>query len=69
MASACFTSNRVYPGLERVGVSHAILEHWRIEDFDVAIGSIAIVHGARLATLHVKHLSRLDGLDVEDWSP
>jgi predicted nucleic acid-binding protein len=39
-----------------------------IEDFDIAIGSIAIVLGARLATLNAKHMDRLTGLAVEDWS-
>jgi predicted nucleic acid-binding protein len=39
-----------------------------IEDFDIAIGASAIVLGARLATLNVKHMARLTGLRVEDWS-
>jgi tRNA(fMet)-specific endonuclease VapC len=39
-----------------------------IEDFDIAIGSIALVLDARLATLNVKHLARIRGLAVEDWS-
>jgi len=39
-----------------------------IEDFDIAIGSIALVLDARLATLNVKHLARIRGLVVEDWS-
>lgn len=39
-----------------------------IEDFDVAIGSLALALDARLATLNVKHMARLDGLTVEDWS-
>lgn len=39
-----------------------------IEDFDIAIGSIAIVLGARLATLNAKHLRRLTGLEVQDWT-
>ncbi len=39
-----------------------------IEDFDIAIGASAIVLGARLATLNIKHLARLSGLRVDDWS-
>jgi tRNA(fMet)-specific endonuclease VapC len=39
-----------------------------IEDFDIAIGSIALVLDARLATLNVKHFARIRGLAVEDWS-
>lgn len=39
-----------------------------IEDFDIAVGAMAIVLGARLATLNAAHLSRLRGLSVDDWS-
>ena len=39
-----------------------------IEDFDIAIGSAAIVLGARLATLNARHMARLQGLAIEDWS-
>jgi len=39
-----------------------------IEDFDVAIGAIALALDARLATLNVKHMARIRGLVVEDWS-
>lgn len=39
-----------------------------IEDFDIAIGAIAIVLGARLATLNMKHLGRLQGVAIDDWS-
>lgn len=38
-----------------------------IEDFDIAIGALAVVHGARLATLNVRHFERLDGVEVEGW--
>ena len=39
-----------------------------IEDFDIAIGASAFVLRARIATLNVKHLARLQGVTVEDWS-
>ncbi len=39
-----------------------------IEDMDLAIASIALGLPARLATLNVRHFSRIDGLDVVDWS-
>jgi predicted nucleic acid-binding protein len=39
-----------------------------IEDFDISIGSAAIALGARLATLNIRHMERLAGLAVEDWS-
>ena len=39
-----------------------------IEDMDVAIGSVALALGARVATYNVRHLERLDGLVVDDWT-
>ncbi len=33
-----------------------------------AIGSVALALGARLATCNVRHLERLDGLGLEDWT-
>jgi predicted nucleic acid-binding protein len=34
---------------------------------DVLIGSTALVHGISVATRNVKHLSRIEGLTVENW--
>ena len=34
---------------------------------DILIGSTALVHGLSVATRNVKHLSRIDGLSVENW--
>jgi predicted nucleic acid-binding protein len=39
-----------------------------IEDMDVAIGSVALTLGARMATYNVRHLERLDGLVIDDWT-
>lgn len=39
-----------------------------IEDMDVAIGSVALTLGARVATYNARHLERLDGLLVDDWA-
>jgi predicted nucleic acid-binding protein len=39
-----------------------------IEDMDVAIGAVAQSLGARLATRNIRHMSRLEGVVVEDWS-
>ncbi len=39
-----------------------------IEDFDIAIGSAAVVLGARLATLNARHMMRLQALAIEDWA-
>ncbi len=38
-----------------------------IGDLDVAIGAIAVVAGARVATLSTRHFERLDGLAAESW--
>ena len=40
----------------------------RLEDFDLAIAAHADVLDATLVTANVRHLARIDGLDVEDWS-
>ena len=34
---------------------------------DVLIGSTALVHGISVVTRNVKHLSRIEGLSVENW--
>ena len=39
-----------------------------IEDMDLAIGSIALVLGARVATFNTRHLARMQGVLVDDWS-
>ena len=38
-----------------------------LEDFDIAIASVALALEARLATLNAKHFSRIAGLAVDDW--
>ena len=40
----------------------------RIEDFDAAIAAHAVATGATLATMDKKHMARVPGLVVEDWS-
>ena len=51
--------------------------HWKtllqqrgtpIEDMDLAIASIALALPARLATLNVRYFSRIEELQVDDWS-
>ena len=39
-----------------------------IEDFDIAIAAHALAYGAILASANGKHLRRIPGLDVEDWT-
>jgi tRNA(fMet)-specific endonuclease VapC len=39
-----------------------------LADFDLLIGASAITMGATLVTNNIRHFSRLDGLDIENWS-
>jgi predicted nucleic acid-binding protein len=39
-----------------------------IEDMDIAIGSVALALGARLATYDLRPLERLEGLSIDDCS-
>ena len=47
-------------GLERRGE--------RIEDFDAAVAAHALANGYVLVTANLKHMTRVPGLQVEDWS-
>jgi len=47
-------------GLERKGE--------RIEDFDAAVAAHALAEGCVLVTANLKHMARIPGLQVEDWS-
>jgi tRNA(fMet)-specific endonuclease VapC len=40
----------------------------RLEDFDVAIAAHALAVDETLVSANVKHLSRVEGLSLEDWS-
>ena len=40
----------------------------RIEDFDAAVAAHALAEGCVLVTANLKHLTRVPGLEVEDWS-
>ena len=40
----------------------------RIEDFDAAIAAHALAAGCVLVTANLKHMIRVPGLAVEDWS-
>lgn len=51
---------RVKATLERRGT--------RIEDFDAAIAAHALAHDATLVTANLEHMTRVQGLRVEDWS-
>lgn len=55
---------------DRFGEIKASLERAgaRIEDLDVAIAAHARALGAVLVTADGRHMSRIDGLTIEDWS-
>jgi tRNA(fMet)-specific endonuclease VapC len=40
----------------------------RIEDFDAAVAAHALVDGSILVTANLKHMARIPGLELEDWS-
>ena len=40
----------------------------RLDDFDILIGSTAIIHGLIMVTDNVKHLGRLPGIAMENWT-
>jgi tRNA(fMet)-specific endonuclease VapC len=40
----------------------------RIEDFDAAVAAHAVAEGYVLVTANLKHMTRVPGLEVEDWS-
>lgn len=55
---------------ERFGAIKATLERAgrRIEDFDAAVAAHALAWRAVLVTADATHMSRVEGLDLEDWS-
>jgi tRNA(fMet)-specific endonuclease VapC len=40
----------------------------RIDDMDLVIASVALATGARIATCNRRHFSRIQGLDLDDWT-
>jgi predicted nucleic acid-binding protein len=38
-----------------------------IEDADLLIGAMALVHDMTLVTHHMAHVVRITGLQVDDW--
>jgi tRNA(fMet)-specific endonuclease VapC len=55
---------------EAFGAIKAALERRgeRVEDFDAAVAAHALVEDAVLVTANVKHMTRVQGLEIEDWS-
>ena len=39
-----------------------------IDDMDLLIGSTALVHNLTLVTNNINHFSRIEGLELENWS-
>lgn len=38
-----------------------------IDDFDIMIGVSALKHGCIMVTENIKHFSRIESLDIENW--
>lgn len=38
-----------------------------IEDFDLFIGCTAVANGMVMVTDNIKHFSRIDGIEIENW--
>jgi len=56
--------------MEAFGSLKADLEHGgnRLDDFDLVIAATAITIGYRLVTNNEKHFSRIEGLEIENWT-
>jgi predicted nucleic acid-binding protein len=55
---------------ENFGMLKASLEKSsaRLDDFDLAIASCALVHNLTLVTNNVRHFNRIEGLKITNWS-
>jgi tRNA(fMet)-specific endonuclease VapC len=55
---------------EAFGVIKAALERKgeRIEDFDAAVAAHALFDGGVLVTANLRHMTRVPGIEIEDWS-
>jgi tRNA(fMet)-specific endonuclease VapC len=55
---------------DRFGIVKAQLERAgrRIEDVDAAVAAHALAYGATLVTSNVRHMSRITGLSIENWT-
>lgn len=40
-----------------------------VEDFDLLIGATAVHHNLIMVSRNVKHLSRIEGIQLENWVP
>lgn len=60
----------ISPSLAEYGEIKAFLERKgnRFDEFDLLIGATAIEGGYTLVTNNTKHLSRIPGIKLEDWT-
>jgi tRNA(fMet)-specific endonuclease VapC len=59
----------IFSSLRTYGEVKAALERQgnRLDDMDLLIGSTALYNGMTLVTHNTRHLSRIPGLEIEDW--
>lgn len=64
-----FTVLPIYDCLSKFGKEKAKLKKAGnlIPDFDLLIGITAIHHDMNMVTNNVKHLSRIDGIQIDNW--
>lgn len=64
-----FTPIPIKPALETFGEAKADLvrQGRMIDDFDLLIGSTAVANNLTMVTENVKHLSRIKGIEIENW--
>lgn len=59
----------VFPALRTYGDVKATLEAQgnRVDEMDLLIGSTALCNGLVMVTHNTRHLSRIPGIEIEDW--
>lgn len=64
-----FDTLPIKPCLKVYGKAKAYLKQKGIliDDFDLLIGSTAVANGLVMVTENVKHISRIEGIIVENW--
>lgn len=65
-----FTVIPIFSSLEMYARQKAMLKRAGliIDDFDILIGSTAVTNDMVLVSDNVRHLSRLEGVDIENWA-
>ncbi|HIZ34128.1 MAG TPA: type II toxin-antitoxin system VapC family toxin [Candidatus Bacteroides merdigallinarum] len=64
-----FTILPIQPSFEKFGDTKSLLrkQGLLIDDFDLLIGCTALQYHLTLVTENVKHLSRIPGIQIENW--